>query len=112
MIHYPHPHNEHHHNENIKEWWATETNRYLQDRLRNLVVRANWNKRIICKIHLSPNDLEMHRYRFADYLNDLESIAKQLKSIGMQYNHQRMITIKQSLTKIMNYENKKTTRGS
>ena len=49
MIHYPHPHNEQHHNDNINHWWAYETNRYLQDRLRNLVIRANWNKRIICQ---------------------------------------------------------------
>ena len=58
MIHYPHPHNEHYYNENINHWWAYETNRYLQDRLRNLVIRVNWNKRIICRIHLSNNDLD------------------------------------------------------
>ena len=43
MIHYPHPHNEQHHNDNINHWWAYETNRYLQDRLRNLVLRAKTN---------------------------------------------------------------------
>jgi hypothetical protein len=85
MIHYPHPHNEQHHNDNINHWWAYETNRYLQDRLRNLVLRANWNKRIICRIKLT---------------ND-----KQLKSVAMQYNEQRMKQLKTIFTIIRNYEN-------
>ena len=74
MIHYPHPHNEQHHNDNINHWWAYETNRYLQDRLRNLVIRANWNKRIICRIHLTTNDLEIHQHRFERFITQLENI--------------------------------------
>ena len=105
MIHYPHPHNEQHHNDNINHWWAYETNKYLQDRLRNLVIRANWNKRIICKIHLSINDLEIHNHRFESYIEQLENIGKQLKTIGLQYNKQRINKIKTILIKIKNYEN-------
>jgi len=56
MIPYPHPHNEQHHNDNINHWWAYETNRYLQDRLRNLVIRANWNKKVVSGFKLSSND--------------------------------------------------------
>ena len=105
MIHYPHPHNEQHHNENINHWWAYETNRYLQDRLRNLVIRANCNKRIICRIHLTNNDLEIHRHRFEGFISQLENIEKQLKTIAMQYNEQRIKQLKTIFTKIKNYEN-------
>ena len=105
MIHYPHPHNEHYYNENINHWWAYETNRYLQDRLRNLVIRANWNKRIICQIHLTANDLEIHQHRFERFITQLENIDKQLKTIAMQYNEQRMNKLKTIFTKIKNYEN-------
>lgn len=112
MIHYPHPHNEQVDNErfyteNIKHWWAHETNRLFQDRLRSLVIRANWNKRIICQIELSNNDLEMHRNRFDNYIEKLEHIEKQLKTIAIQYNEQRMKQLKTIFTKIRNYENKR-----
>lgn len=105
MIHYPHPHNEHYYNENIHHWWAYTTNRYLQDRLRNLVIRVNWNKRIICRIHLSNNDLEIHKHRFDTFISQLENIEKQLKTIAVQYNEQRMNKLKTIFTKIRNYEN-------
>ena len=110
MIHYPHPHNEEIHNRNINEWWACETNKYLQEKLRNLVVRANWNKRIICRIHLSKNDLEIHQNRFDGYISQLTNIAKQLKAIGKQYNPSRIESIKKSLYIIRNYENKTISR--
>ena len=77
----------------------------MQERLRNLVVRANWNKRIICRIHLSPNDLEIHRHRFEGFITQLENIDKQLKTIAMQYNEKRMKQLKTIFTKIKNYEN-------
>jgi hypothetical protein len=82
-----------------------ETNRYLQDRLRNLVLRANWNKRIICRIKLTNNDLEIHRHRFDGFISQLENIDKQLKSVAMQYNEQRMKQLKTIFTIIRNYEN-------
>jgi len=105
MIHYPHPHNEQYYNDNISHWWAYETNKYLQDRLRNLVIRVNWNKRIICRIRLSNNDLEIHRHRFDRFISQLENIAKQLKTIAVQYNEQRINKLKTIFTKIKNYEN-------
>ena len=105
MIHYPHPHNEHYHNENIKHWWAYETNKYLQDRLRNLVIRANWNKRVVSGFKLSNNDLEIHQHRFEGFIAQLENIGKQLKTIAVQYNEQRINKLKIIFTKIRNYEN-------
>ena len=105
MIHYPHPHNEQHHNDNINHWWAYETNRYLQDRLRNLVKKAKWKKHINYRIHLSNNDLEINKHRFDTFIKQLENIEKQLKTIAVQYNEQRMNKLKTIFTKIRNYEN-------
>ena len=86
---------------------AHETNRLFQERLRSLVIRANQNKRIICQIELSNNDLEIHRNRFDNYIEKLEHIEKQLKTIAIQYNEQRMKQLKTIFTKIRNYENKR-----
>ena len=68
-------------------------------------MRANWNKRIICQIRLSNNDLEIHRHRFDGYISQLDNIAKQLKTIAVQYNEQRINKLKTIFTKIKNYEN-------
>ena len=106
MIHYPHPHNEQHHNENIAHWWAYETNKYLQGRLRNLVVRANWNKIVVRNASLSDNDLEIHQHRFEGFISQLKNIEKQLKIIGLQYNEQRINKLKIIFTKIKNYDSK------
>ena len=65
----------------------------------------NWNKRIICRIHLSNNDLEIHKHRFDTFIKQLENIEKQLKTIAVQYNEQRMNKLKTIFTKIRNYEN-------
>jgi len=105
MIPYPHPHNEQENNDNINHWWAYETTKYLNDRLRNLVIRSNWNKKVINGFKLSSNDLEIHRNRFENYILELENIAKQLKTIGFQYSEQRINKIKTILIKIKNYEN-------
>ena len=105
MIPYPHPYNEQEHNDNINHWWAYETTKYLTDRLRNLVIRSNWNKKVINGFKLSSNDLEIHRNRFDNYILELENIGKQLKTIGLQYNKQRINKIKTILIKIKNYEN-------
>lgn len=104
-VHYPHPDNEQHHNDNINHWWATETNAYLQDRLRHLVVRANWNKRIVTRIKLTNNDYELHQHRFDRFIRDLKNIAQQLEWIGLQYNEKRIKSIHKSLIKIRNYDN-------
>ena len=104
-IHYPHPDNEQHQNDNINHWWATETNAYLQDRLRHLVIRANWNKRVVSNFKLTNNDYELHQHRFDKFIKELNNIGMQLKQIGLQYNERRMKTIYKSMNKIKNYDN-------
>jgi len=110
MIHYPHPHNEQHHNENINEWWAHETTNYLEDRLRNLIVKLKWNrgvvKSMVSRNEFNFNDKEIHQNRMDRYIAELNHIEKQMKMIGMRYNPKRFLIIKQSIIKIKQYENK------
>jgi thiaminase len=54
---------------------------------------------------LTSNDLEIHIHRFEGYIEQLENIGKQLKSIAVQYNEQRINKLKTIFTKIKNYEN-------
>lgn len=104
MIPYPHPHNEQHHNEQIKEWWAYETTSYLEDRLINLVIRTKWNRRVVKQMiknnEFSSNDREVHQHRMDSYINELDQIEKQLRTIGMRYNPKRLLIIKQSIKQI------------
>lgn len=104
MIPYPHPHNEQHHNEQIKEWWAYETTSYLEDRLINLVTRTKWNRRVVKQMikenTFSSNDREVHQHRMNTYLSELDQIEKQLRTIGMRYNPKRLLIIKQSIKQI------------
>lgn len=104
MIPYPHPHNEQHHNVQIKEWWADETTSYLEDRLINLVTRTKWNrtvvKHMIKENTFSSNDREVHQHRMDSYINELNQIEKQLRTIGMRYNPKRLLIIKQSIKQI------------
>ena len=104
MIPYPHPHNEHHHNEQIKEWWAEETTSYLEDRLINLITKTKWNRSVVKQMikenKFSLNDREVHKHRMDSFISELNQIEKQLRSIGMRYNPKRLLTIKQSIKQI------------
>jgi len=104
MIPYPHPHNEHHHNEQIKEWWAYETTSYLEDRLINLITRVKWNRRVVKQMikenKFNSNDREIHKNRMDSFINELNQIEKQLRAIGTRYNPKRLLIIKQSIKQI------------
>jgi len=98
MITYPN-------NDYTEHWYRLDTHQYLHDRMLNLVIQANWNKRVICGFYLSPNDLEIHKNRFSQYLTSLDGIAEQMKLVDIHYDEKRINKIKTILTKIMNYEN-------
>lgn len=97
------------HENNAAEWYAYESNKYLQDRLRHVVVKANWNKRVVSLMkkqnELSNNNLEIHRNNIQKLINSLRKIALHLKEIGMQYDENRINKIEQILIKIKNYDN-------
>ena len=111
MIHNPHPRNEDYHNLKINEWWAYEANNYLQDRLRILIVKIKWQKRVTTGLSLTNNDLEIHESRMNDYLIDLDNINRSLKEINIQHDPSRIEVIKQSIINIQqlkhnNYDSK------
>lgn len=97
------------HYNNANEWYAYESNKYLQDRLRHVVVKANWNKRVVSLMkkqnELSNNNLEIHKNNIEKLLDLLSKTALHLKEIGMQYDESRINKIKQILIKIKNYDN-------
>ena len=95
------------HNDYLEHWERYERQNILHQRLINILVQANWNKRLIrCPTFvLTNNDLEIHQNRFERYIKAVDIIAKEMKQLNINYNKQRINKIKTILIKIKNYEN-------
>jgi len=95
------------HNDYLEQWERYERQNILHQRLINILVQANWNKRLIrCPTFvLTNNDLEIHQNRFERYIKAVDIIAKEMKQLNINYNKQRINKIKTILIKIKNYEN-------
>jgi hypothetical protein len=95
------------HNDYLEHWERYERHNFLAQRLLNIIIQANWNKRVICNpnFNLSSNDLEIHKNRFGRYMAIVDTIAKEMQLLNINYNEQRINKIKTILTKIQNYEN-------
>jgi len=95
------------HNDYMEHWERYERHNILQQRLINIIIQANWNKRIINSpnFRLSNNDLEIHKNRFDRYIELINIISKEMKLLNINYNKKRINKIKRILTKIRNYEN-------
>jgi len=95
------------HNDYMEHWERYERHNILNQRLINILVQANWNKRIVRSpdFRLSNNDIEIHKNRFQRYLIAVDIIAKEMKQLRVNYNKKRINKIKTILTKIKNYEN-------
>jgi len=93
------------HNDYLEHWERYERHNFLAQRLLNIITQANWNKRVICRFYLTNNDIEVHKNRFERYITVVETIAKEMKQLNINYNEQRINKIKTILTKIQNYEN-------
>ena len=70
-----------------------------------LLYRLIWNKNLICRFYLTRNDVEIHRNRFSRYIAVVETIAKEMKQLNINYNEKRIIKIINILTKIQQYDN-------
>ena len=94
-------------NDYLEHWERYERHNILHQRLINILVQANWNKRLIrCPTFvLTNNDLEIHQNRFERYIKAVDIIAKEMKQLNINYNKQRINKIKTILIKIKNYEN-------
>jgi hypothetical protein len=80
---------------------------FLAQRLLNIIIQANWNKRILCNpyFQMMNNDLEIHKNRFGRYMAIVDTIATEMQQLRINYNAKRINKIQTILTKIQNYEN-------
>jgi hypothetical protein len=95
------------HFEWLEHWERYDRHNFLAQRLRILVTQANWNKRVICGFYLTPNDLEIHRNRFGRFIAEVDTIAKEMANLRVNYDEKRMNRIIKLLTIIKNYDNEK-----
>ena len=81
----------------------------LNEEIRLLVVRINYNKSLLCSDTWTPSkkDIIIHKERFTKYLQLFNDLDNKLKKNDYNYFPKRMQTIKESITKIRNYENKR-----
>ena len=95
------------HNDYLEHWERHERHNFLAQRLLNIIIQANWNKRVICNPNflLMMNDLEIHKNRFGRYMAIVDTIAKEMQQLNINYDKQRINKIQTILTKIQNYEN-------
>jgi hypothetical protein len=93
------------HNDYLEHWERHERHNFLSQRLLNIIIQANWNKRVICRFYLTNNDIEIHQNRFGRYIAVVETIAKEMKQLNINYDEKRIIKIINILTKIQQYDN-------
>ena len=74
-----------------------------------IISQIQFNKTILCSKYFNPSqsDIKKHQERFDRLLEEVNNYDKELKKINYNYSPKRMKTIKQSIIKIRNYENKR-----
>ena len=79
---------------------------FLAQRLMNILMQANWYKRILCNKHfvMPKNSIEIHKNRFGRYKAIVDTIATEMQQLDINFNEQRFNKIQTILTKIQNYE--------
>jgi len=93
----------------FEEWERFDKTTELNEELRMLVIRVNYNKTLLCSDTWIPSkkDIIIHKERFSQYLELFNDLDKKLKNNDYNYFPKRMQTIKQSIITIRNYENKR-----
>jgi hypothetical protein len=93
----------------FEEWERFDRTSELNEEIRLLVVRINYNKTLLCSDTWIPSkkDIIIHKERFTKYLELFNDLDNKLKKNDYNYFPKRMQTIKESITKIRNYENKR-----
>ena len=92
--------------EYLEHWERHDTAKKINNKLLNLVIRANWNKQILYNKDFEPTPSEMllHKKRFDDMIINVINLDSRLKQININYNPKRIKTIIEALTKIKNYD--------
>ena len=98
-----------HYMTHFEEWERFDRTSELNEELRFLIERIKWNRRILCSDNWTPSkkDIIIHKQRFTEYLELFNDLDKKLKNNDYNYFPKRMKTIKESIIKIRNYENKR-----
>lgn len=98
-----------HYMTHFEEWERFDRTAELNEEIRLLVVRINYNKTLLCSNTWTPSkkDIIIHKERFTKYLQLFNDLDNKLKKNDYNYFPKRMQTIKESITKIRNYENKR-----
>ena len=93
----------------LEEWERFDRTSELNEEIRLLIDRIKWNKRILCSDTWTPTkkDITTHKERFNQYLELFNDIDNKHKKNDYNYFPKRMKTIKESIIKIRNYENKR-----
>ena len=93
----------------LEEWERFNRTSELNEELRSLIDRIKWNKRILCSDTWTPTkkDIIIHKERFNQYLKLFNELDNKHKINDYNYFPKRMKTIKESIIKIRNYENKR-----
>ena len=86
-------------------WQCNERHNVLSNRLLNIIIQAQYNKRLITKFKLTNNDIEIHQNRFSNLITEVVKISLELKDLAINYNPKRIQNIIVILTKIKNYNN-------
>ncbi len=96
----------------LEEWERFDKTTELNEELRFLVLRINYNKRLLCSKTWTPTkkDITTHKERFNQYLELFNDIDNKHKKNDYNYFPKRMKTIKESIIKIRNYENKRISK--
>jgi len=93
----------------LEEWERFNRTLELNEELKFLVLRINYNKRLLCSNTWTPTkkDIIIHKKRFSEYLELFNELDNKLKINDYNYFPKRMKTIKESIITIRNYENKR-----
>lgn len=96
----------------LEEWERFDKTTELNEELRFLVLRINYNKRLLCSKTWTPTkkDITTHKERFNQYLELFNELDNKHKKNDYNYFPKRMKTIKESIIKIRNYENKRISK--
>jgi len=96
----------------FEEWERFDRTSELNEEIRMLVVRINYNKTLLCSDTWVPSkkDIIIHKQRFTEYLELFNDLDKKLKNNDYNYFPKRMKTIKESIITIRNYEDKRISK--
>jgi hypothetical protein len=93
----------------LEEWHYYCDAREVNNELLTIIYQIQFNKKVLCSQYFIPtkSDIKIHKKRFDRLLDKVVDLQAKALLINYHYTPQRFITIKESITKLRNYENKR-----